>query len=491
MSRDTLKLITEEGKSIYSKLSREFYLNRAGLKNKTELTDIFKSCGDLLEPEIFQSIKDANPESEEEGNVLKLSSSFLAQAIILGKSPQIEDGILEIEASSTFNVAKSKVPFRKYKSALLKKSKKEETEDIIEKRNRVLEKLNQLYLRQYAYKQKDSHDLGYSSYLNLYETLENHDPLVLIEQAKQFIRDTEYVSRDLLHWFLTKKMDIQIKDATVYDMFYLLTSYELKDSFPKLTPHSMAQSLLDETGIMLPSVIKFDTDNRNGHIEGSFLYTSEPGVEMLISSNIEGNIFDYESFLESFGHALCYGFTNRDDYFEYTNLREKSYVNIFSTLFRNLLFEPSWLKKQFRMDAENDFLKFINLRSLMRTRILCAKVIYEIGFYQNQENKAEMFNEIMKIATHCKPDTKSYFYDIQPHLGSLDSFKGYLIEAKLRRYMLENHDEQWWRQDSASEFLTGIWETGGRTSVATLSKKCGIGDLNISELLQTFEKALG
>ena len=127
----------------------------------------------------------------------------------------------------------------------------------------------------------------------------------------------------------------------------------------------------------------------------------------------------------------------------------------------------------------------------MRTRILCAKVIYEIGFYQNQGNKSEMFNEIMKIATHCKADTKSYFYDIQPHLGSLDSFKGSLIEAKLRRYMLENYDEQWWREDSAGEFLTCIWETGGRTSVATLSKKCGIGDLSISELLQTFEKALG
>jgi len=491
MCRDTLKLIREEGKSIHNKLSRELYLNRAGLKNKTELTEIFKSCGDLLEPEILQSIKDANPESEEERNGLNLSSSFLAQTILLGKSPQIEDGILEIEASSAFNVAKSKVPFRKYKSALLKKSKKEETEDIIEKRNGVLEKLNQLYLRRYAYKQKDSHDLGYSSYLNLYETMENLDSILLIEQAKLFIRDTDYISRDLLGWFMTKRMDVQFEDASVYDMFYLLSSYELKDVFPKLTPHSMAQSLLDETGIMLPAVIKFDTENRNGHIEGSFLYTSEPGVEMLISSNIEGNIFDYESFLESFGHALCYGFTDRDDYFEYTHLREKSYVNVFSAVFRNLLFEPSWLKKEFRIDAENDFLKFFNLRSLMRTRILCAKVIYEIGFYQNQENKAEMFNEIMKIATHCKPDTKTYIYDIQPHLNSLDSFMGCLFEAKLRRYMLENYDEQWWREDSASEFLTGIWETGGRMSLESLSKKCEIEDLNTSELLETFEKALG
>jgi len=491
MCRDKLRLIREEGKSIYSKISRELYLNRAGLKNKTELTYILKTCGDLLEPEILQSIMEANPKNEEERNGLTLSSSFLAETILLGKSPQIEDGILEIEASSTFNVAKSKVPFRKFKSALLKKSKKEETEDIIEKRDGILEKLNQLYLRQYAYKQKDSHDLGYSSYLSLYETMESHDAQVLIELAKEFIRDTEYVSRDLLDWFLTKKMDLQIEDATVYDMFYLLSSYELKNSFPKLTPHSMAQSLLDETGIMLPTVIKFDTESRNGHIEGSFLYPSNPGVEILISSNIEGNIFDYESFLESFGHALCYGFTDRDDYFEYTNLREKSYVKIFSALFRNLFFEPSWLKREFRMDAENDLLKYLNLRKLMQTRILCAKVIYEIGFYKNQENKAEMFNETMKIATHCKPDTKTYVCDIQPHLSSLDSFKGWLVEAKLRRYMLENYDEQWWREDSASEFLTSIWETGGRTSVATLSKKCGIGDLNISELLQTFVKALG
>lgn len=491
MCRDALRLIREEGKSIHGKLSRELYLNRSGLKNKTELYEIFKSCRDLLEPEILQSILEANPDSEEKKYGLRLSSSFLTQTILLGKSPQIEDGILEIEASSAFNVAKSKVPFRRYTSALLKKSKKEETKDILEKKDAILEKLNQLYLRQYAYKQKDSHDLGYSSYLNLYETMQSHDSLALIEQAKLFIRDTEYVSRDLLEWFLAKKMDLQIEDASVYDMLYLMSSFELKDSFPKLTPHTMAQSLLNETGIMLPAVIKFDTEKRDGHVEGSYLYASNPGVEMLISSNIEGNIFDYESFLESFGHALCYGFTNRDDYFEFTHLREKSYVKVFSLLFRNLLFEPSWLKKEFRLDAESDLLKFLYLRKLLQTRIICAKVIYEIGCYQNQGNKAEMFNEVMKIATHCKPDPKNYLYDIQPHLGSLDSLKGSLVEANLRRYMLENYDEQWWREDSACEFLTGIWETGGRTSLESLSKKCGIGDLSTSVLLLNFEKALG
>jgi len=491
MCRNTIRLIREEGKTLYRNLKEEFYLNHAGLKNKTDLTEILKSCRDLLEPEVFQSLKNASLKTKEDRNGIKLMLSFLAETILLSKSSKIEDSILDIESTSIFNVGKSKIPFRKSKSALLTKSKKQDTEDIEKKREAILANLNQLYLRKYAYLQKDSHDLGHSSYLNLYEFTENHNSSDLIERAKELIRDTEYISRDLLSWFLLKRMDIKLKDASANDMFYLLNSFELKEAFPKLNPHSMAQALLDETGILLPAEIKFDTEKRKGHINGSTSYINNPGVEMLISTNLQGGISDYESFLESFGESLCYGFTDREDHFEFAYLREKSFVKIFSVLFKNLIFEPTWLKKRFRLDAESDFLKFMHLRRLIQLRILCAKVIFEVVLYQRQDNKSEMYREIMEIANHCKPYSKDYLYDIQPHLCSLDSFKATILEAQMRGYLIENYDEEWWREKDANDSLIHIWETGGRTSASNLSGKYGFEDFNITNLLQSFEEVLG
>lgn len=491
MSKEVIQMVRKEGKKVYRDLNRELYLNKAGLKNKTDITEIFKSNRDLLETEIIHSLRDSTETDIEDKKSTQLILSFLSEAILLSNSSQIEDGILDIEASSIFSIGESRVPFRKYRSALLKKSKKQEFEDINKKREAILLKLNQLYLRQYAYKQKDSHDLGYSSYLNLYELTENHNSMDLVEKAKEFIRDTEYISREMISWFFLKRMDIELKNASVNDMFYLLNSFELKESFPRLNSHSLAQALLDETGILLPAKIMFDTEKRKGHVNGSIAHIHDPGIEILISTNLQRNIFDYESFLESFGKSLCYGFTNRDDYFEFTDLREKSFPKIFSTLFKNFIFEPEWLKKQFRLEINNDFMKFLYLRKLFQSRILSARVIYEVGLYQRHDDKAEMYREMFQIATHCKPNTHDYLYDIQPHLSSLDNLKATIFETQLRNFMVDKYDEQWWREEEANEFLTKIWETGGRYFSNDLSEKCGFGDMKSANLLQSFEEVLG
>jgi hypothetical protein len=490
MSRENIRHIRAEGEKVHQSLKEELYLNHAGLKNKTDITAILKSYQDLLEPEVFFSLREAGADTEEEKNGIKLMLSFLAETILLSKTSQIRDSILYLEASSIFSVGKNKIPFRSSRAALLKKSKKQETREIQEKREAVLSKLNQLYLRQYAYKQKDSHDLGFSSYLHIYEATEGLNTSELVEKAKEFIRDTEYISRDLLRWFLLKRMDIKLKDVNLNDMFYLINSFEL-GSLPKMNPHSTAKALLAETGLNPQAKIIFDSEKRKGHITGSRCYASNPGVEILISTNTQGGIWDYESFLGSFGESLSYGYTKRDEHFEYKYLREKSFVGLFSELFKNLVFEPGWIKKHFRLDAENDFLKFLYLRRLMLERILSAKLIYEAALYQGQENKTEIYKEIMETATHVKANKHDYLIDIEPHLSSADSFKATILEPQLRTYLIDNFDEQWWREKEAGEFLVNIWKTGGRTSVNNISEKYGFGDTNISTHTKIFEEVLG
>ncbi len=490
MSTETIRHVRKEGSKAHEALSREFYLNYAGLKNKTDITGILKSFQDLLEPEVFVSLKETKAGDEEEKNGIKLMLSFLAETLLLSKTSQIRDGVLEIEASSIFSAGKTKVPFRTSASALLKKSKKQETREIQEKREAVLSKLNQLYLRLYAYKQKDSHDLGYSSYLHMYEATQGLDISKLVEKAKEFIRDTEYISRDLLSWFLLKRMDLKLKDANSNDILYLLNSFEL-GAFPKINPHSLAKAVLAESGLNPQAKIMFDKEKRNGHVPGSICCASNPGVEILISTNIQGGIWDFESFLESFAESLSYAYTERDENFEYKYLREKSFLGTFAKLFKNLLFEPGWIKKHMRQDETDDFIKFLYLRRLMLERTLCVKLIYEASFYQGQENKAEVYKEIMETATHGKANKHDYLYDIQPHLSSADSFRASILAPQLRAYLIDKFDEQWWRENEAGEFLVDIWKTGGRTSISNLSEQHGLEDTNMNDLSKIFEEALG
>lgn len=491
MSTEAIRLVRDEGKTICQAIRGEFYLNYSGQKKKSEITEIIKSKRDLLEPEFFESVKEASSNNEEDRSSTKLIQGFLAQTILLSKYSHIEDGIIEVEASSRFTVGKTKVPFRASRKALLTKSKGSEVKEINEKRDAILSKLNELYLRRYAYLQKDSHDLGYSNYLILYEQVEDHNPLELVEKAKEFVRDTEYISRELLSWFFQKRMDVSTKDATTSNLFYLLNSFELKELFPKINTHLLAQSILDEAEIVLPAKILFDTEKRDGHLIASIPYIMNPGVEMIISTNPIRSVSDYESFLASFGYCLCYGFTNRDDYFEFSHLRERTFLNVFSNLFKNLAYEPNWLNKHTKIDADDDFLKFLYLRRLIKLRILCAKVIYETALYQKHDDKKEMYREIMESATHCDASTQDYLHDIQPHLSSLDELKGNIIQTDLRTLLIDKYDQEWWRNREASDFLVSIWETGGRTTTAVLSQEYNFSANNITKLLKTFEEFLG
>ena len=491
MSTEATRLVRDEGKAICQALRDEFYLNHSGQKSKTEITEILKTKRDLLEPEVFESIKEISSINDQDRTGKDLMLSFLAETVLLSKSSQVEEGILELESSSRFTIGKTKVPFRASKKALLTKSKEREIKEVEEKRESILSRLNELYLRQYAYYQRDSHDLGFSSYLNMYETTENHNSTELAENAKEFIRDTEYISRELLSWFLLKRMDLKLKDTSASNFFYLLNSFELKGPFSRINTHSLAQTILDDTKIVLPAKVMFDTEKRNGHIIGSIPYIMEPGLQMIISTNRMGSVWDYESFLQSFGRCLCYGFTNRDDYFEYTHLRDKPFLWTIADLFKNLIYEPTWLKKHLKFEAEDDFLKFIYLRRLMNLRVLCAKVIFETTLYHRQDDKKEMYTEIMQTATHCDASTQDYLFDIQPHLSSLDELKGTIMQTDLRTLLIDNYDEEWWRNKEASDFLVTLWETGGRISSSTLSQEYNLSESYISKLLETFETTLG
>ena len=64
MSRETIRFIRAEGQKVHQTLDREFYLNFAGLKSKTDITGILKSYQDLLEPEIFLSLRETRADNE-------------------------------------------------------------------------------------------------------------------------------------------------------------------------------------------------------------------------------------------------------------------------------------------------------------------------------------------------------------------------------------------------------------------------------------------
>jgi oligoendopeptidase F len=122
------------------------------------------------------------------------------------------------------------------------------------------------------------------------------------EEAKVFLKDTEYAYRDLLKWFLLKRMELKLKDAKWYDLSYLFNGFELKSEFPKTELKTLARKCLDEMGKDVGESIKVDLSDRRGKISHSLCIPTEPPQNILLSVYTIGSVEDYESF---FGAWNC------------------------------------------------------------------------------------------------------------------------------------------------------------------------------------------
>ncbi|MGH7908631.1 MAG: hypothetical protein ACRENW_02140, partial [Thermodesulfobacteriota bacterium] len=97
MNLDTIQEIRQYGERFLRELNEELYRNLAGLKKKSDISPIYKSYPDLLDPDVFFSMKSVSPKDNDKEKGLKLLRGFLAKSIIERKSSTLKDKILTIE----------------------------------------------------------------------------------------------------------------------------------------------------------------------------------------------------------------------------------------------------------------------------------------------------------------------------------------------------------------------------------------------------------
>jgi len=489
----TVSFIRTEGEKLNFALERELYLNSAGLKNQTNLTGILNSNRDLWEKELFFTVLESTPAEQDERSSKKLLAVFLANIIYYGATSQTLDHILSEEARSVISTGTGKVPFRATNERISNERKRQKRHEIMWGVENIQTTLNQHFLKKLDLATGVGEILNYRHYTDLVDDLEDLGLKELNGQAEQFLKDTRYISRELLKWFFTKKMDVNLDQACVADLRFLLNAYELRAYFKKINLLGVSGKFLTEMDLNPESAFTLDSDKRAGKSLKSSCFVQSPAQGISISIYPEGGVNQYISFLHSLGYALCYGFTDRDDTFEFRSLRDRTYTSIFSILFQNLIYEPKWLKKYLKVDTDSDFMKFMDLKRLLDIRGDAALLIYETNLHSSPKRVGlqEFYKDTLQDALHCEVNESSYLIDIEPPFRTAHLFKAWIIESRTRTYLRDSFDEQWWRVPKAGEFLKSNWCKGGRVNTKGILDKIGAKEPNINNLHKYFEDSLG
>ncbi len=492
MNGDTLRFIRSAGKGLLTEVNKELFLNFSGLKVESRIAEAYGSKREFLEPEFFLSCKEEAGGGGEEKTRLRLISSFLARALIGGRSAGLTDRALAHEAGAGFRAGGKKLTLRSAEAALLSEPKKHRREEIAAAGTKVFSVLDALCLRKLDVMTECSESLGFRSYGELIDKTSDGGIAVLKNEAAKFLADTDYISRDMLGWFFMKKMELPLKDASIRDMTYLFNSSELRSSFAKIEPALLTGKVLEGMALSPYRIPECDAGKRAGKEVRGISLPLNPPSETSFSIYPAGGIHDYESLLGCLGHALSYGFTDPDDDFELVFLRDPWLPGLFSELFSGLASEPTWLKRYPKIDAGGDFFKFLQARRIMAARIEAGRAIYAHELFTSVDRSGlpETFADIMSGAAKCRADRRDYVADfISPVLPPF-RFKAVLAAPGFRRHMRERFDEEWWRTSAAGEYLSGLWSAGGRLTLSSLLGAYGSGAPDSETAVMDLEETL-
>jgi hypothetical protein len=282
VSENTIISLRKKGENLHSSLQRELYSNLTGLKREPEIEKIFKSEREFCDPALFKSINET-PASEEEKTGVMLMSQFLADFFINCGAAHLTDRILAFETTKELRIGKKRIPYRSAQTKTLNEHKKQKRDEIERHRTEVLEELNP-YLGEKLYLTGGtSETLDFTSYAALKEHIEGDSIGALSEEAKLFIRDTEYIAKEMLEWFLMRRMGFPLEDAAYYDAAFMFNSFELGGAFKKDGYTRSAARMLDDSGLTNSADVKVESAKRAGKAPGGLFFPIAPPLEMAVS----------------------------------------------------------------------------------------------------------------------------------------------------------------------------------------------------------------
>ncbi len=491
MSRDLIGKIRQYGERFLRELNEGLYRNLAGLTKESNISGIYKSHSNLLDPDVFLSLKGISTKDKNEENGLKLIRGFLARSIIEREIAGLKDKILTIEARAQIQLGQKSIPYRGALAEIKREPKRKTREEIDEKRCQIVLRLNPLFLEAFDRTLRISSELGFS-YISFCDEIESLNLRQLESKARLFLGDTEYIYRDLLKWFLLKRMELKLQDAKRHDLDFLFNSFELKANFPKRDLLAIGRSCLDEMGIEIGENIKPDLQKRKGKASSPITFPIEVPRKIMLTIYPIGGFQDYESFLHELGTSLYYGYREDEDEFEFRRLSEDSSREVFALLFQHLLIQPRWLRRYLRLDTDSDFMQFLNLKRLVTMRYLSGKLIYELSIHKDQDlkGKSESYRHTLKEAVLCEYNEADYLNDMPLFLHTASRLRASAIEAGLAFYLRGKYDEEWWRDRLAGDFIRKLWKEGGRVTSDEILKRVGVESFSFASILNSLQEVI-
>jgi hypothetical protein len=335
---------------------------------------------------------------------------------------------------------------------------------------------------------QEAQRLGFNGYTSFCEELSGIDLPALRELTQPILAHTLDMYRDLLAWYLRRRVGVEPSDARRHDLLRLFRAPELDTHLPPHALREAAEAPLRRMGIdpQAGGRIRIDDEPRPKKTPRAFVATPRIPDEVILVVRPGGGPDDYEAFLHELGHALHYAYTDARLPVEYRRLGDPSVTEAFAFLLDGLMRERGWLRRFVGLARPADLLRFTALHKLYFLRRYAAKLAYELLLHEEGPTPrcADAYRELLSGAVLVDWPRELSLADLDPFFYTARYLRAWIFEAQLRDLLRERYDEEWYRNDQAGPFLLSLWREGQRCTIEELAAELGLGPLCLDPLLR-------
>jgi hypothetical protein len=234
--------------------------------------------------------------------------------------------------------------------------------------------------------------------------------------------------------------------------------------------------------------IKLDLDDRPQKSPRACVIASDPPSVVHLITRAQGGVHDYQAFLHEAGHALHYG--NCDPSLPYTFRRisrDHALTEIYSYIVEAISTEPGWHQHYFGL-SEAEARENAEATQFIETllyRRYDAKLRFELAFWSrfpDDGGTSGGYEEELTAATGVRYKSDGYLSDMDAGFYSADYLRAWIRSAQLRRHLIAEIGEDWWRSPQTGDLLRALFFEGTKPTSEEIADRIGFDPLDTGPL---------
>jgi len=216
---------------------------------------------------------------------------------------------------------------------------------------------------------------------------------------------------------------------------------------------------------------------------------SDPPNVVHLITRAQGGLHDYQAFLHEAGHALHYAGCDPALPYTFRKLsRDHALTEIYSYICEAITREPAWHAHYFNLTEEQaaeNAEATVFLEALLFRRYT-AKLQFELEFwgrFPDDGGTATGYSERLTDATGIRYPSENYLSDMDAGFYSADYLRAWIRSAQLRRFLIGDVGEDWWRRPETGERLRGLFREGTRPTSEEIAARIGFDPYDTGPLL--------